>query len=121
MIDAFHNLALKLRPLRGAVIALSVAFVLAAAAVVLLGDSPAHERLLMPAVVGLLWSLSAYVFIVAFQHVPTKPADRNGWFARTGRSLRRGWYWLLALVFLGTTSVAVFTTVRLVTIWLRDY
>lgn len=121
MIDSFHNLAVRLRPLLSTTIALSVVFVLAAAAIVVLADSPAQDRYLMPSVVGVLWSLSAYAFIATFQHVPSKISARDGWLTGAGRRLQRGWYWLLALVFLGTTGVALFVTVRLATIWFRDY
>lgn len=98
-------------------------FVCAAIIVVLLLASDSHQgdRFLMPSFVGLLWAISLFTFIEAFSAVPSRVDADLTLFGRFGRRMKRGWYWVLMVVFLGATAVALVLTSRLVSIWLSEY
>ncbi len=114
LIDAFKTLAERTQPLRYVAVA-AVAFFLILAAWVVLGEGA--ERYLIPSVVGLLWSLSAYAFIATFRFVPRPAASGESRLARLRRRLRRAWFWLLALVCAGSTVAVILVSFRLASIW----
>jgi len=123
MLDALRKLALFIRPLRYAA-AVAGLLCLLALAVILLGAPASGEqnRYLVPALVGFIWSLSAYGFIDTFQHVPDK-ADprRHGLVARGKLSLYRAWFWVLTVLFGVSTLAALFLTLKLGAFWLGKH
>lgn len=122
MIDALHQIAVRIRPLRRVAVVLGL--VCLAGLGLILFAAPASggsNRLLVPAIVGFIWCLSAYGFIDTFQYVPEK-LDRNcGLFARMKRSVSRAWFWFLAILFGGSTLAALFLTFKLGLFWLGAY
>ena len=85
--------------------------------------SSSHEgdKHLFPAILGFLWALSTYSFIETFRHVPGRKDDERGFFKRTQRKLSRFWYWIIGLVFVGTSVAVVVITLRILTIWFKEY
>lgn len=119
MIDSLHRIAVRIRPLRHVAVVLGVAC-LAGLGIILFG-SPASgggNRFLMPAIVGLIWCLSAYGFIDTFQSVPARMDRDQGIIARLTRGLYRAWFWFLAALFAVSTLAALFLTIRLGSVWL---
>lgn len=117
MIDTLQRIARRLRPLRH--VALILAFACLAALLVIVFGLPAASdanRFLVPALVGFIWSLSAYGFIDTFQSVPARMDRAGGWMARAGRSLVRAWFWCLAALLGGSTLAALFLTYRLIAV-----
>ncbi len=121
MIDSFQKLAGRIRPLRFVAMGAGVLLTVAAGALIFLSDHHENDRYLIPCAVGVLWCLSAYVFVSTFESVPEKAETARGFWHRLGRRLHRGWYWLLAFVFVGSTVAALLLTMRLVSIWFKDY
>jgi len=122
VLDSLKTLAIRLRPLRHLAVLLAVACLAVLAYIVLAGSaSGAENRFLVPAIVGLVWGLSAYGFVDTFQTAPPRAAADDGWFARTGRALVRAWFWLLAAAFLVSTLAALFLTFKLGSVWLDKY
>ncbi len=121
MIDRFRVLAQRLSPATpGFVAAAAVCFV--AFWCVLLGTSPrVQDRYLVPLLLGLLWSLSAWSFVLNFKTVPDPAAAAVGVFERLQRRLQRVWCWLLALLFAATTGALLVLSFRVLAIWYRDY
>lgn len=91
--------------------------------VVIILTSKSHEgdRFLIPSVVGLLWAMTTYAFLVTFRSVPEKASKTWRLVSRLKRNISRGWYWFISAVFVGTTVGAIFITIRMASIWLRDY
>ncbi|SFB90337.1 hypothetical protein SAMN05660443_0837 [Marinospirillum celere] len=57
-----------------------------------------YQHLLIPGTLLLLWSLLAYSFLTLFRNLP--PAQSSlGLLARIKNKLARGFYWLLACIF----------------------
>lgn len=121
MIDVFQKLAVRMRPLRFVAVGGGVVFLAVTAAVTLHSDSWDGDHYLVPAMVGLLWSLSAYAFIQTFQSVPAIGGRDLGFWHRARRFIHRGWYWLLAALFSITTVALIFLTSRLIAIWFNDW
>ena len=91
--------------------------------VVIMFISESHEsdRFLIPSIVGLLWAISTYYFIVTFRSVPKKANKSMKLFSKLKRNINRGWYWFIGVVFFGTTVAVMFVTLRMVSIWLESY
>ncbi len=121
MIDSFQKLAGRIRPLRFVAVGAGGLLSVVAAALIFLSDQRENDQYLIPCAVGVLWCLSAYVFVTTFESVPAKADTIRGVWRRLGRRVHRGWYWLLAFVFMGSTIAALLLTMRLMAIWLQDY
>ena len=121
LIDHLRRAAEALRSLRTPSIAVGLTCLAMIVVVLLSTGSGEGDWLLMPSFVGLLWAISVYSFVDTFRGVPDKAATTHGFLRRLGRSARRGAYWILGLVFLGATLLALYFTARLVSIWLSEY
>jgi len=119
MIDKFQRVAESIQFLRIPAIVLGI-LCLGIIAVVLLGlGSGAINQILVPSLIGLIWALATYSFVVTFEKIPA-PADQSfGFLAKIKRKLSRAWYWLVAVAFVGTTVFALILSGRLLSIWLR--
>ncbi len=121
MIDTLQRIAYTIRMLRLPSI-LAGLVSLASLAVSIFIMSPHHgDRLIIPSLVGLIWAMSTYAFIVTFRSVPQRPGSASGIFSRLKLRIERGWYWFISVILLGTTVVAIGLTCRMVSIWLRAY
>ncbi|BBO67428.1 hypothetical protein DSCA_13580 [Desulfosarcina alkanivorans] len=121
MIDRLHGIARAVRMLR--LPSIVVGWLSLASLVVTIFILAPHQgdRFIIPGLVGLLWAVSTYAFIVTFATVPAKPGRAPGIFSRLKQKIQRGWYWLISVIFLITTVIVIGLTVRMVSIWLREY
>lgn len=67
---------------------------------------------LMPAFLLFLWSLLAFSFLTLFAQLPEAAAPHQGRLLRLKNKLKRGLYWLLAVVFLLLTLGILGMTLR---------
>ena len=79
------------------------------------------DRYLIPSVIALLWAMSCYFFIVTFCSIPKRPNESLPFFARLKQKARRGWYWLIGVMFIITTLSAIAVSNRMLLVWLKDY
>jgi len=121
MIDKLQGFAQTIQILRLPSIAVGLISLASMVAIMFISKSPESDRFLIPSIVGLLWAISTYSFIVTFRSVPEKSNISLKFFSKLKRNINRGWYWFIGIVFLGTTVAVMFVTYRLVSIWLRDY
>ena len=121
MIDKFQRIAQIIKFLRLPSIAVGLISLASMVVIMFISKSPESDRFLIPSIVGLLWAISTYSFIVTFRSVPEKSNISLKFFSKLKRNINRGWYWFIGIVFLGTTVAVMFVTYRLVSIWLRDY
>jgi hypothetical protein len=120
MIDKFQRIAQSMRILLlPSMLVGSICFV--SMAIIVIGvRSEEFERFLMPSLVGFVWAATTYSFVVTFCTIPEKADKSQGLIGKFKRRISRGWYWVLAVVFLGTTVAALILTGRLMSIWLKD-
>jgi len=121
MIDKLQGIAKAIKILRLPSIAVGLISLASMVVIIFISRSHESDRFLIPSIVGLLWGISTYSFIVTFRSVPEKANKSLKFFSKLKRNINRGWYWFIGVVFLGTTVVAIFVTYRMVSIWLRDY
>jgi hypothetical protein len=121
MIDKLQRVAQTIQILRLPSIAVGV-FGLATV-IVIIFTSRSHEgdKFLIPGIICLLWAISTYTFIVTFRSVPEKGDQSLKFLAKLKRSATRAWYFFIGYVFIGTTLTAVWLSLRMIVIWLRDY
>ena len=121
MIDKLQRIAQAIQILR--LPSIAVGLISLASMVVIMFISKSHEsdRFLIPSIVSLLWAISTYSFIVTFRSVPKKANKSLRFFSKLKRNINRGWYWLIGVVFFGTTVAVMFLTFRMVSIWLESY
>lgn len=121
MIDQLSKFANALAFLRIPVVLLGLICLTAFIVIILGTKSDARELYLIPSAIGLLWSVSGYSFIITFASVPQKADPSWRFFRRMKRHLSRAGYGLLAVVFAALSAGMLFTSYRMIAIWLRDY
>jgi hypothetical protein len=121
MIDRFRRIAQTLQFLRLPSVAIGLVCLASMVVIVLTSEGHQQDTLLIPSLVGLLWAVTTHAFLATFRFAPEKADPSWGIVRRLGRYLRRAWYWAIGIVFLATTTAAVFVTYRMVSAWLRDY
>ncbi len=119
MIDKLQRISQAIQFLRLPAIAAGLFCLVTTVVIILSSNSTDEDRFLIPSIVGVLWAMSTYTFIVTFRSVPEKSSNNLSMFGKLKRHLHRGWYWVLSMGFLGTTVAAIFVTKSMVSIWLR--
>jgi len=120
MIDSFKKFANRVWPLKIVALGIGVLSLVLVLIIIFLSTAQDDVKYLIPGVLGILWSLSAYGFISTFKFVPEKAKPSNGFFHRLKRNIHRSWYWFIAILFTGTTIASVLLTTRLISIWVND-
>ena len=121
MIDKLQEFSGNIQHLRLPAIAVGFFCLITTIVIILDSDSNFGDRFLIPSFVGVVWAMSIYTFIVTFQSVPEKANNSLSIFGKLKRHLHRSWYWIISVVFLGTTLAAIYFTNSVISIWLRDY
>jgi hypothetical protein len=121
MIDKLQRISQAIQFLRLPAIAAGLFCLATTVVIILSSNSTDEDRFLIPSFVGVLWAMSTYTFIVTFRSLPEKAGSNLSMFGKLKRHLHRGWYWVLSMVFLGTTVAAIYVTNSMVSIWLRDF
>jgi len=121
MIDKLGKIAQALQVLRLPAVVVGLASLIAMTVIIFTSKSHGEDVFLIPSVVGVLWAITTYSLVVGFSSVPQKAEQSWKFLRRVKRKFARAWYGLLAIVFLGTSIVAVSVTYRMISIWIRDY
>ena len=121
MIDKLQNISQAIQYLRLPAIAVGFFCLVSTIVIILNSNSHVGDRFLIPSFVGVVWAMSTYTFIVTFQSVPEKADNSLSVIGKLKRHLHRGWYWVISMVFLGTTLAAIYFTNSMISIWLRNY
>ncbi len=120
LLNTIQRTAAALQWLKKPTLGLALIFLVAVFYIVVTSQSHDGDRYLVPSIIGLLWSLSAFAFIINFCSVPP-PAETNApFFSRLKRRLHRFWYGLLAFLFLAATVAVLIVSYRLLSVWLHD-
>lgn len=121
MIDKLQRIAKTIQILRLPSIFVGLFSLATMVWIMFISSSNESDQFVIPSVVGLLWAISAYFFIVYFRSVPGKTNNSLNFISKLKRNIIRGWYWFTGIFFLGTTAAVMIVTWRMVSIWLRDY
>ena len=121
MIDKLKRIAQAIQVLRLPSLGVGLISLASLVAIVLIFAAGQGDLFIIPCVVGSLWGLSTYTFIVTFRAVPDKPNAPLKFFSNLKHTITRVWYGLVGVFFLGATAAMLVVTIRMVLIWLRDY
>lgn len=119
MIDKFKRMAVAIQVFR--LPSLSVGLICLAALVVIIIFFPSDQdaRLIIPSVVGFLWGIGTYSFIVTFRSAPNNPSRPLSLIGKIKHAFTRAWYWFISLILLLGTAAVIVITIRMISIWLR--
>ena len=120
MIDHFHKITNRLRKLKSVVIIMAVIFLIIILGIIFL-NTHQEEFFLIPCIVGFLWCLLAYAFLIGFQYMPNKANENNKFFARMKVKFYRFLYWLFGVGFIVISIVMIILSVKMIAVWGRDY
>ena len=121
MIDRLKKIASSLQFLRIPSIVLGLVSLVLMIAITVGSTTHEEDYYLIPSVVGLVWSMITYSFLVNFDSVPNKSDSSWKLFDRLKRNVVRAEYWFLGAVFILATLGAILVSYRMVIIWLRDF
>ncbi|MCF7984272.1 MAG: hypothetical protein K9L70_07700 [Thiohalocapsa sp.] len=114
MLETLQRLATWMRPAAPFFAGVAILLFALCAVLVLTTRSASADRVLMPAIAGLLWTLCGYVFVRTFESVPAPASpDMSAW-RRLKRGVSRAWHWLLAAAFAAATIAALLVTNHLI-------
>ena len=121
MIDTFKRVAQAIQMLRLPSLWVGLISLTSLVAIVLFWPSDQGSQFIIPCIVGWLWGMSAYAFIVTFRAIPEKPTTPLKFFGKLKHTMTRTWYGLISVIVLGATLAMIVVTIRMITIWFRDY
>ena len=121
MIDRLRNFSRAIGGLAIPSLVLAAACLAYAVFIVFTSSSHEGDKYLFPSILGFTWALSVYGFIETFKHVPEHLEGKPGLLKRTKRKLLRLWYWVIGLVFCGTSIAIIVLTFRTLPVWFGEY
>ena len=99
----------------------SFAFLALLAYFLLSGEADENDVYLIPCLLGFLWTLLLSSMLSIFPHFPDKTNTADKFLTRMKHRFKRGFYFLLVLLFFGVSAGVIFMTVKMMTIWWADY
>lgn len=106
MIERLQGIAIFLAHFRLLIIGLGIGFLTIFVLSLLQNPWLDGDDWLIPALLGLCWSLTLYSFSQLFATVPARAADDASWRIKLSVVTRRGLLWVLALL-MGCLSLAL--------------
>lgn len=79
------------------------------------------EILIIPCIVGVLWSLVCLFLISTFPSVPSKAGEEQRLHQRLKIKLTRVFYSIISFLFIILSAGALFLTLRLFNVWRLDF
>jgi len=117
VLDRFQKLATQFCWLKWPMLVLSAVFLGLLINIILNPNPEEGDGLLIPYLVGLLWSASGAAFVMVFPSVPTYSMEAK-WFARIKIRVIRLWYWFIALIFAASSIATLLLSYRLLSFFL---
>ncbi|MBK1643235.1 hypothetical protein CKO25_00905 [Thiocapsa imhoffii] len=121
MLDLMQRLATRMAPARHILIMLGAVGILVVGATVLAFEASTGNRILLPAVLILLWATLGVIFVDVFARIPAAPEPSWGRWKRLKRRISRSLYWLLGIAFIGTSLVAINVSLAIAREWMDDW
>jgi hypothetical protein len=120
MIYKFKRIAVAIQVLRLPCLSLGLISLAALIVIILFFPSDQDTRLIIPSIVGFLWGMGTYSFIVTFRSAPDNPSRPLSIFGKIKHAYTRAWYWFISLTLLFGTVSIIIITIRMILIWLRE-
>jgi hypothetical protein len=75
------------------------------------------DILLIPSLLGVLWSSLYFILLNFFIFIPSKPSNEVKFFVKIKMRLLRGIYYLFGIVFIVLTFSVLIISVKLLNVW----
>lgn len=121
MIDTLRVLSQKFLWLKTLFVFLSFASLCTITYVIFYVHGNSQDIYLMPSIVCLLWSLSWWLLLSCFPHVPPKSPPQQAFIVRLKNGIIRSVYYLAVLLFIVLSLLMVILTIKLLTVWYIEY
>ena len=121
MIDHLSTLIKKVVWLKPLFFIATVASFIVFGYVVLFEEGADKDVYLIPSVVVALWSLLWSLLLSVFPYVPRKPDKQQRLFERLKIRFARGCFHIGSWIFCIFSVVAVWLTIKLLSVWRADY
>ena len=89
--------------------------------VVLMQQGAANDVLIIPSIIGVLWSLVCLLLLLTFPYVPPKPDQRLSYVKRLKVRCIRVGYHLGGVVFISLSVLVVWLSLKLLNVWYTDF
>ena len=117
MIYKFKRIAIAIQVFRLPSLSVGLISLTSLIVIVIFSASDPNNQFVIPCIAGFLWGLCTYSFIVTFKTIPEKPSTPLRLFGKLKHTITLFWYWLLGVIFLGSTVTIIIITIRMVLIW----
>jgi len=121
MIATLSALARRLIWLRPIVLLLGIGFFSLFVYALVNGNSTFQDFYLIPSLLGVIWVLLFNTLISIFPNIPPKPRAEEKFFSRIKLKFKRGFYGVMAVIFILLTALVIFFTVRMLGLWKLDF
>ena len=121
MLERLQDQARRFYSLRQPLLILSLLALLSVVLVLVLSGSHTQDVLLIPLLLFFIWVTMLFSCINLFTHVPRHQKAGGGWLRRLLTSLKRGVFYLFALIFLVISIGLIVTTYQLIMVWVYMY
>ena len=121
MIDSLRKLSKKAVWLKPVLLIASFAAFIVFGFVVLFTSGADKDIYIIPSIVCLLWSLSLWLLLSIFPHVPQRADRKDKFYRRFKIGAVRAAYHMVALVFLLISIFTIFLSLKLGNVWRRDF
>lgn len=121
MLEILNRLANGLLPARNFFLGLAFIGLLAFVGGLLMEGRGEQGIVVIPSLILSFWGFSVFLLIRNFAFIPGRAHSQDGFFRRTWQGGKRAWYWLVGLLFLVTSLAVAWQTIRLMTVWIRNF
>jgi hypothetical protein len=119
MIEKFKRMAVAIQVLRLPSLTVGLICLALLVVIILFFPSDQDNRLIIPSIVGFLWGMGTYTFIVTFRSAPNNPSKPLSLLGKIKFTFTRAWYWLISVILLFGTVALIVITIRMVSILLK--
>ena len=120
MIHKLKRIAIGIQVLRVPSILITLISLASLIVIIIFFENDRDNRLTIPLLIVMLWGMSTYSYIITFRSVPEIRTDSLRFFGKLKLAITRAWYCFLGVIFLGATVTIIISTIRMISIWLRE-
>ena len=121
MIDSLSKLSRKFVWLRPLLLIVSFIAFIVFGWVVLFTTGAEKDIYIIPCIVSMLWSISFWLLLSIFPHVPQRTDSKDKLYKRFKIATIRAAYHFVALIFLLLSILTIFLSLKLFNVWRRDF
>jgi len=120
MIKKLKRMAVAIQLLRLPSLLLGLISLTSLIVIIFFSPSGQDTHLIIPCIVGSIWGIGIYSFIITFQSVPKERSMPLSLFGKMKYAFTRAWYWLIGIIFIFGAIWTIVMTIRMISILVKD-